>query len=61
MRIYCMVYKIFRKLETGELLMLASSDNLDQAKQLVESLNEHWPGDYSVQDSTSQADIDLDW
>jgi hypothetical protein len=54
-----MAYKIFRKLETGELLLLASFDDLDQAKELVQSLNEHWPGDYSVQDSVSGADIDL--
>jgi hypothetical protein len=55
-----MAYKIFRKLETGELLLVASFDDLDQAKQLVESLNEHWPADYSVQDSVSAADIALD-
>jgi hypothetical protein len=55
-----MAYKVLYKLENGELLEIASMDDLIQAKQLLESFKEHWPGDYSIQDSTSGADIDLD-
>ena len=51
-----MIYKVFRKLETGELLPLASFEDLDRAKQLIASLEEHWPGDYFVMDSIANAD-----
>jgi hypothetical protein len=51
-----MIYKVFRKLETGELLVLASFEDLDRAKQLIASLEEHWPGDYFVRDSLSNPD-----
>jgi hypothetical protein len=55
-----MAYKILRKLENGELLEVGSLNDLSEAKQLLESFNEHWPGDYRIQDSTSGADIDLE-
>ncbi len=51
-----MIYNVFRKLETGELLPLASFEDLDRAKQLIASLEEHWPGDYFVRDSASNPD-----
>jgi hypothetical protein len=45
------VYSVFRKLENGEFLHVASRDELGQALQLVEALSVHWPGDYAVRDS----------
>ena len=55
-----MAYKVLYKLENDELLELASLDDLIQARRLLESFKEHWPGDYSIQDSASGANIDLD-
>lgn len=52
-------YRVFRKLETDELLWLTSFDELDQATRFVESLTIHWPGNYSVVDSTPTAAIDV--
>jgi len=54
------MYKIFLTLETGEVLELTRKDRLNEAKQLLESFSEHWPGDYSIQDAESDADIDLE-
>ena len=54
------MYKIFLTLETGELLELTRKDRLNEAKQLIESFSKHWPGDYSIQDTESDTDIDLD-
>jgi hypothetical protein len=54
------VYKVFRKLETGELLEVARKDGVNEAKQLVESFSQHWPGDYLIQNAESCTDIDLD-
>jgi len=45
------VYKVFRKLEDGKFLLVASRDNREEALQLVTALNTHWPGDYIVRDS----------
>jgi hypothetical protein len=45
------VYRIFRQIESGELVHVALRDRLEQAAELVASLNATWPGEYIVQDS----------
>lgn len=54
------MYKVVRKIETDEPLVIATLDDLNEAKQLLEQFKEHWPGDYSIQDSTSGREISLD-
>ena len=41
-------YRIFHKLETGEFALVGTRDDLNQAKQLVESLIELWPAEYMI-------------
>jgi hypothetical protein len=43
-----MAYIILRKLEGGELLRIASFDDLSEAQRLAEALHKYWPADYSV-------------
>lgn len=43
-----MAYTILRKLDGGELLRVATLDDLDEARRLAEALYEYWPADYSV-------------
>jgi hypothetical protein len=45
------VYRVFRQIENGELIHVASRDQLEQAVKLVEALNEGFPGEYVVRDS----------
>jgi hypothetical protein len=45
------VYSVFKQLGKGEFLFVASRDELEQAVQLIEALNAHWPGEYLVRDS----------
>jgi LPS sulfotransferase NodH len=52
------VYSVFKQLGNGEFLHVASRDELEQAVQLVEALNTHWPGEYVVRDSEGN-DVDL--
>lgn len=52
-------YDILRKLETGEILRIASRGDLEQAKELAESLNSYWPADYIVRDSRTGAEFQL--
>jgi hypothetical protein len=52
------VYGVFRKLENGEFLEVASRDELEQVLQLVEAFKAHWPGEYVVRDSEGN-DVDL--
>jgi hypothetical protein len=49
-------YKIFRKLGNGQEMHVGSRDKLEQAEQLIESLNRHWAGDYSIQEPVSTTD-----
>jgi len=49
---------VFRQLENGEFVHVAARDELEQAVQLVEALNAHWPGEYVVRDSEGK-DVDL--
>jgi len=39
---------------------VGSRDNLADAKRLLEAFKEHWPGDYTIQDTTSGCEVDLD-
>jgi hypothetical protein len=48
------MYTAFKQLENGEFVRVASRDELEEAMQLVESLNEEWPGGYEVRESRSQ-------
>jgi hypothetical protein len=50
-------YKIFRELGYGDQLWVGSHDELKQAEQLKESLNRHWPGNYSTQQSVPTTDV----
>jgi hypothetical protein len=43
-------YKILRELDDGEFLWMASRDNPEEAKQLIESFREHWPGEYVIRE-----------
>ena len=52
------MYTVFKQLQNGEFVHVASRDEHHQAVQLVESLNSHWPGHYVVRDSQGNA-IDL--
>jgi hypothetical protein len=54
------MYKVVRKIETDEPLLIATLDDLNEAKQLLEQFKEHWPGDYSIQESASGREINLD-
>jgi hypothetical protein len=45
------VYRVFRQLENGELVHVASRDQLEQAVTLVEALNDAFPGEYVLRDS----------
>lgn len=44
----------FEQLETGEFARLAYRHGLEEAVQLMESLNAGWPGGYEVRESHSQ-------
>jgi hypothetical protein len=48
------VYTAFKMLENGEFARVASRDELEEAVQLVESLNAVWQGEYEVRESHSQ-------
>jgi hypothetical protein len=53
-----MAYKIVRKIEDGEFLDVATCEDLSQAKQLLDSFKEYFPGDYLIQDSVSDVEVD---
>ena len=52
-------YDILRKLENGEVLPIASRNDLEEAKQLAESLNAYWPAEYIVRECASGAEFHL--
>ncbi len=52
------MYSVFKQLGNGEFVHIASRDEFEQAMQLVEVLNGHWPGEYVVRDSEGN-DVDL--
>jgi hypothetical protein len=49
------MYSVLKRLENGEFVDVASREDLQQALQLAQSLNVHWPGEYQVRDSRSEA------
>jgi hypothetical protein len=51
------MYGVFRQLGNDEFLHVATRDELEQAVQLVEAFNAHWPGEYVVRDSEGN-DVD---
>jgi len=48
------MYSVLKQLENGEFVHVASRDDLQQAFQLAQSLNVHWPGEYEIRDSHSE-------
>ena len=52
------MYRVFRQIENGELIHVASRDQLEQVVKLVEALSEGFPGEYVVRDS-EENDIEL--
>ena len=53
-----MSYTVFRKLETGELLQVATRDDLREAERLAQALDQYWPADYPVLDAPSAAEVE---
>ncbi len=45
------MYKILKRLGTGEFIQVESCNTLEQAMQLVERLKGIWPGKYVVRDA----------
>jgi hypothetical protein len=41
-------YTILRKLQGGELLRVATFDDLDEARQVADGLYQYWPAEYLV-------------
>jgi hypothetical protein len=41
-------YEIRRKLDNGDVLCVAESDDRKKANELAQSLNQIWPGKYEV-------------
>ena len=52
------VYNVFRQLENGEFLHVASRDELEDAMKLARELKAFWPAEYVVRDSEGN-DVDL--
>jgi hypothetical protein len=52
-------YDICRKLKSGTIVVLASRNNLEHAKQLARSFAAHFPGEYVIRDSVSVKDPDF--
>jgi len=52
------VYRVFRQLENGDLIHVASREQLEQAVKLVEAVSEGFPGEYVVRDP-EENDIEL--
>lgn len=49
-------YRVFRKLINGEQMLVASRNEREHALELVESLKQYWPGDYSVREENDEPD-----
>jgi hypothetical protein len=50
------MYNVLRTLENGELLLVRSFAELEEAKRLAAFLNECWPGEYCVGKSGAEND-----
>jgi hypothetical protein len=42
-------YTILRKIQDGQILAIVRFKELEEARQLVASLREHWPAEYYIQ------------
>jgi len=45
------MHSVFTRLGDGELLLIASFEELNRASQLVKDLREHFPHEYLIRDS----------
>jgi len=52
-------YDILRRLESGEVLAIASRNDLTEARNLAESLNSYWPAEYIVREVASGRELHL--
>ena len=52
-------YDILRKMGNGEILPIASRNELSEAKELAESLDSYWPAEYIVRESESGVEFHL--
>jgi hypothetical protein len=52
------MYSVFTRLDNGELLFVASRDELQQALQLVEEFHANWPHEYVLRDWKGE-DVDV--
>jgi hypothetical protein len=50
------MFNVLRKLENGELLLVRSCAELEEAKRLAAFFNECWPGEYCVRKSGTEDD-----
>ena len=41
-------FSVFRKLEGGEMVLVKTYAELEEAKQVVALFNENWPGEYCI-------------
>jgi|KBSMisStandDraft_5_1062788.scaffolds.fasta_scaffold1011302_2 hypothetical protein len=52
------MYSVFTRLEEGEVVFVASRDELGHVAQLVQELSANWPHEYVVRDSDGN-NVDL--
>jgi hypothetical protein len=48
------MYSVFKQLENGDFVHVATRDDFGQAAQLAQDLNVHWPAKYEVRNSRSE-------
>jgi hypothetical protein len=53
------MFSVLTRLGDGELIFVASRDQLGQARQLVQELNTGWPREYVVRNSEGR-DVEAD-
>jgi hypothetical protein len=52
------MYRILAQLSDGEFMFVASRNELEEVRQLIEGLNAYWPKEYVVRDSQGN-DVNL--
>ena len=50
-------YNVFRKIPTGEFLLVAARRNQEEANRLAQTLNEQWPGEYAIRESAEPDEV----
>jgi len=45
-----MAFKVFRELDNGDLVHVATHNDVEEAEALVQALKEHWPGVYMIRE-----------